>query len=1096
MNEHAPACIPCGIRSFRRNTYFNGKLLVERDFTDEQAYLIGKEWLHNNLLHGVGTVCGLKVLAHPNPECQDQYLYIEPGVALDCCGREIIVTEKLLVPVQELIDANEVEVDDGGSTDLFIGLCYQELNEEQIPVILPDCDCADGNQAYNRIREGYKLHLFSQPAGARQPVRPSMRAKLDWEHTISLSQQSPRALAVDNQLQQLYVAAQMLPEEDALGARLYAFRTDTHDLITAVSGGRNPTDLALSLLGDLIFLASDDLLALPVQPSLGSDHLQASTQAHKVTVAEETDLTENISTDMNAGNTTLALTDTAFSGLVEGDVLRIQDTGDPGLTEYVSIKTSGTADIAQPGLRFNHPQLSTEVHRVTVTLGEDLTASITGDMHVGDSTLALDQAAISALREGDILLLEEPGNPALTEYVTVQGNAGIAVFRESDIRNNTQPAAIINLGKAARLAVSPFNGALFALIPESGELRAWSEESIRAWLDQPDPSPAGPTPMHRVTEVYTTTSQAAFQGGAVLSVTLNGRYCFIVDSDNADPNRRLRAIDVAQLFSNNPDAEIPLTTDEQDRPISLATSRDSVYLYVLWEGQGGHAGNALLTRYQLLTDEATAPLILHRDGVGGMWVTEPRDLALAPDERWAYVLQDDSEQSQVQVISIDAIASPVQSSETVLLGTRENISGTAHFERLAVLGGRLYVASDDEATDRQPERGLIAILDVEEAACDDLFLRAMDGCSTCNENDDNSRCVVLAHIPDYQQGMPIKNADEAGEEDNHIDNLTHRPLVPNTNNIVEVIRCMLEQGLAEGIPGPRGPAGEEGPTGPRGERGPGLVEEVLTTTLEPGQPASASLTPVPGDPEGDFQLSLALPRGSGIIDVDVIAVGPDDPASAELVDQHLTLSIPRGQPGVVEEPVLTHINGLSWLHGSSVTFDDFRTLMVDSDFSSPGERSEGMGLVISFDRAVDLNTVFHETDPQAANRDFQSEVFQLFVRVPVRENDLYQEFLVPRASYQAVQVNNIDDQGLITQITPLPDVMEAEAVRLVFEPDFYPALFEELQVVLRIVFRSDFALDTENRAVDGNHLGGSLPTGNGREGSLFESWLNLGELRG
>ena len=55
MSENGNVCIPCGIRSFSRNIYFNGKPLLERDFNAEQAYMVGKDWLHNNLLHGVGT---------------------------------------------------------------------------------------------------------------------------------------------------------------------------------------------------------------------------------------------------------------------------------------------------------------------------------------------------------------------------------------------------------------------------------------------------------------------------------------------------------------------------------------------------------------------------------------------------------------------------------------------------------------------------------------------------------------------------------------------------------------------------------------------------------------------------------------------------------------------------------------------------------------------------------------------------------------------------------------------------------------------------------------------------------------------------------
>jgi len=36
-------CVECAVPQMARNHFFTGKLLVERDFTDEQRYLIGKD---------------------------------------------------------------------------------------------------------------------------------------------------------------------------------------------------------------------------------------------------------------------------------------------------------------------------------------------------------------------------------------------------------------------------------------------------------------------------------------------------------------------------------------------------------------------------------------------------------------------------------------------------------------------------------------------------------------------------------------------------------------------------------------------------------------------------------------------------------------------------------------------------------------------------------------------------------------------------------------------------------------------------------------------------------------------------------------------
>ena len=62
-------CVECAVPQLARNNYFTGKLLVERDFREEQDYFLGKDRRHNQELHGWGVVCGLKVKQHPREDC-------------------------------------------------------------------------------------------------------------------------------------------------------------------------------------------------------------------------------------------------------------------------------------------------------------------------------------------------------------------------------------------------------------------------------------------------------------------------------------------------------------------------------------------------------------------------------------------------------------------------------------------------------------------------------------------------------------------------------------------------------------------------------------------------------------------------------------------------------------------------------------------------------------------------------------------------------------------------------------------------------------------------------------------------------------------
>src|SRR4051794_13249210 len=68
-----------------RNRYFPRKTMTADDFTREQTYEIGRRRLLNRAIHGWGVVYGLGV----KPD--GQQLIIDPGLALDRHGREIIV---------------------------------------------------------------------------------------------------------------------------------------------------------------------------------------------------------------------------------------------------------------------------------------------------------------------------------------------------------------------------------------------------------------------------------------------------------------------------------------------------------------------------------------------------------------------------------------------------------------------------------------------------------------------------------------------------------------------------------------------------------------------------------------------------------------------------------------------------------------------------------------------------------------------------------------------------------------------------------------------------------------------------------------------
>jgi hypothetical protein len=91
--------LECGTIALERNRYFTGKYMTAREFWIDQKYFLSRHRLHNRLLHGWGIVCGLQVKPHPREECADRWVIVTPGIAIDCCGREIILKEDKTIKV-------------------------------------------------------------------------------------------------------------------------------------------------------------------------------------------------------------------------------------------------------------------------------------------------------------------------------------------------------------------------------------------------------------------------------------------------------------------------------------------------------------------------------------------------------------------------------------------------------------------------------------------------------------------------------------------------------------------------------------------------------------------------------------------------------------------------------------------------------------------------------------------------------------------------------------------------------------------------------------------------------------------------------------
>ena len=152
-------CEICDIPCFERNNYFYGKRMTARDFQDEQCYFNEKRWLINRTVHGWGVVCGLDVI----PTEDNNKVEVTPGLAIDCCGREILVCgdeEDRYVPLnpeEHECDQQQIkEEQQNGDQHIAICLEYDECKREVVNLPSIVCDETEKHE-FNRIRDSWKI---------------------------------------------------------------------------------------------------------------------------------------------------------------------------------------------------------------------------------------------------------------------------------------------------------------------------------------------------------------------------------------------------------------------------------------------------------------------------------------------------------------------------------------------------------------------------------------------------------------------------------------------------------------------------------------------------------------------------------------------------------------------------------------------------------------------------------------------------------------------------------------------------------------------------------------------------------------------------
>jgi len=169
--------------------YTLGMVLGVDDFTQEFAYLSGRDqWLARDLI-GYGTVSGLKVRIDKDDEKGPRVL-IESGVALSPRGQFIRVTPAQCAYLNPWLAANKEKLKNTGSPPsadlkLYVVLCYRDCPTEMTPVPGEPCRSEEESMAASRLADDFRLDLrFVAPA---QQEEDALRDFVDWLSQVEIT---------------------------------------------------------------------------------------------------------------------------------------------------------------------------------------------------------------------------------------------------------------------------------------------------------------------------------------------------------------------------------------------------------------------------------------------------------------------------------------------------------------------------------------------------------------------------------------------------------------------------------------------------------------------------------------------------------------------------------------------------------------------------------------------------------------------------------------------------------------------------------------------------------------------------------------------
>lgn len=180
--------------------FTSGMILGVDDFTQEFAYLAGRDrWLARDAL-GFGTLSGLKVQVDVDT-VKGARILVEAGVAVSPRGQFICVGSAQCAFLNEwLAAADAAELEDhirrtatsppssppvSDELTLYVVLCYRDCATDNVPIPGEPCRSEDELTAASRIKDDYSLELrFESPKHAEEKA---IRDYIEWLKQIEIT---------------------------------------------------------------------------------------------------------------------------------------------------------------------------------------------------------------------------------------------------------------------------------------------------------------------------------------------------------------------------------------------------------------------------------------------------------------------------------------------------------------------------------------------------------------------------------------------------------------------------------------------------------------------------------------------------------------------------------------------------------------------------------------------------------------------------------------------------------------------------------------------------------------------------------------------